>query len=549
MRNGGQILIAQLAINGLQRVFTVPGESFVSALDALRDCVGMEVVTTRHEGSAAMMAEATARLAGPAQPAAGVAIVTRGPGLANAMSGLHVAMQSATGMLLLVGLPPRKNAGRRGFQDVGLEGLVGAFAKHIEMAATAERIPEIIARSLVIAHSGRAGPVVVGLPEDVLYEQSDVQDAEPVVLARPQPSHDDMMRFAKALDEAEWPIVIAGGRWRDEARTQLAAFAQRLDLPVVTSFRSQDAIDNRLEVYCGHAGLSPSPKLKAALSSADLIVAIGTHLDEVTVGGYETVATPTPRQRLVHVYPDAAEIGRNHHTEIGIVSAIEPFAARLDDLLPSIRLGMLQRWSRLRQDLRAVHEAWGSFAPSAGQLRLEDVIVHISHTLPDDAIVTNGAGNYAAYLHRCFTYKGPQTQLAPLSGSMGYGLPAAIAAKLASPEREVVALAGDGCFQMTGQDLATAVQYGAPIIVIVANNRSLGTIRAAQERRFPGRPIATSLINPDFAALAVAMGAQGYRVQDIDEFKECFANVRNGNDSALIELLISPNALSPGHSI
>lgn len=549
MRSGGQILTSQLVINGLERIFTVPGESFISALDALRDTLGLEIVTTRHEGGAAMMAEATARMAGPSQPAAGVAFVSRGPGLANAMSGLHVAMQGATAMLLLVGLAPRSTAGRRGFQAVDLEGLAGPFAKHVEMVSTAERIPEIIARALIIAHGGRPGPVVIGVPEDVLFEQCDVQDAKPVALARPAPSHDDMMRLAMALDEAEWPIVIIGGRWTRRASQQLAAFAQRLDLPVVTSFRAQDAIDNRLDVYCGHAGISPSPKLKAALSSADLIIAIGTHLDEITVGGYDTVLTPTPRQRLVHVYPDAAEIGRNHHTEIGIVSAIEAFAARLDDLMPSIRPGMPQRWSRLRQDMRAVHQTWGKFAPSPGELRLEDVITHIDSTLPDDAIVTNGAGNYTAFLHRCFTYKGAQTQLAPLSGSMGYGLPAAIAAKLTAPEREVVALAGDGCFQMTGQELATAVQYGAPVIIIVANNRSLGTIRAAQQKRFPGRPVATSLVNPDFAAQAVAAGAQGHRARDMDGFVRFFETARKSSAPTLIELLISPKAASPGKTI
>ncbi len=549
MRSGGQILVEHLRLNGAQRIFTVPGESFIAALDALHDADGIDVVVCRHEGAAAMMAEATARISGPRRPAAGVAMVSRGPGLANAMSGLHVAMQGATPLLLLVGLPPRAFEGRIGFQEVALAPLVGNFAKHAETVRDTQRLPEALLRALNTAHAGRPGPVVLGMPEDVLFDTSDIADAPALVRAEPGPIYDDMIRLADAIDAAEWPILLTGGRWSPDASRQLQMFAERLDLPVLAAFRSQDAIDNRSASYCGHAGIAQPPKLKSALASADLLIAVGTHLDEITAGGYDTIGVPNPRQKLVHIHPDAASIGRNHHVHHAIVSTSERFAQRLEDLSPSMRPGMQQRWSRLRSDMRAAYEASRKFRASPGTLRMEDVIAHLDAALTGDAIITNGAGNYAAFLHRVFTYKEPLTQLAPQSGSMGYGLPAAIAAKLAYPDREVVALAGDGCFQMVSQDLATAVQYGAAIILIIANNAGLGTIRTAQERLYPGRVTATSLINPDFAALAKAHGAEGCRVADLAAFRESLARARQSNGPFLIELSLDRAALAPGLSL
>ncbi|MCB1505192.1 MAG: thiamine pyrophosphate-binding protein [Hyphomicrobiaceae bacterium] len=546
MRRGGQILIEHLRGNGCRRVFTVPGESFLPALDALRDADGMDVVVCRHEGAAAMMAETTARLTGRGSPAAGVAFVSRGPGLANAMSGLHVAMQGATPMLLMVGLPPRASEGLGGFQEVGLGGLAGSFAKHVEVVRDTQRIGEVISRALTIAHGGRAGPVIVGLPEDVLATEAEAPAVEPVRLAEPVPDYASLTKLGDMLMSAEWPVIIAGGRWSADASLQLQLFAERLDVPVVAAFRSQDVIDNRSPVYCGHAGISPAPKLAAALASADLILAVGTHIDEITSGGFQTISVPVPRQRLIHVHPAADVVGRNHRADLGLVSGISQFSERLDDLLPSVRPGMPQRWSALRRDMRAAFEAWQNIPPSPGELRLEDVVAHLSETLPDNAIVTNGAGNYAAFLHRAFTYKGPLTQLAPLSGSMGYGLPAAIAAKLAAPDREVVCMAGDGCFQMTSAEIATAVQYGAGVIVVVANNGMLGTVRTAQERTFPGRVIATSLVNPDFAELAHAHSAAGYTARTIGEFKEAMSAARSSQETAVIELVLDRSCLAPG---
>lgn len=549
MRSGGQILIEHLRLNGTQRIFTVPGESFVAALDALHDADGIDVVVCRQEGAAAMMAEATARLSGPQRPAAGVAMVSRGPGLANAMSGLHVAMQGATPMLLLVGMPPRAIEGRDGFQEVAIAPLAGHFAKHVETVRDTQRLPEALMRALNIAHAGRAGPVVLGLPEDMLSQKIDIPDAAPLLRAEPGPVYDDMIRLADAIDAAEWPVVLAGGRWSPDASRQLQAFAERLDLPVMAAFRSQDAIDNRSASYCGHAGIAPPPKLKSALASADLLIAIGTHLDEISTGGYQMIGVPDPRQKLVHIHPDAATIGRNHHVHQAIVSTTGRFTQRLEDLCLSVRPGMHQRWSRLRADMRAAYQASRKFRPSPGALRLEDVVAHLDETLSEDAIITNGAGNYAAFLHRVFAYKQPLTQLAPQSGSMGYGLPAAIAAKLAEPSREVVALAGDGCFQMVSQELATAVQYGAAVIIIIANNAGLGTIRTAQERNYPGRVTATSLVNPDFPSLARAHGADGCRVGELDAFKECLSRARKSDGPFLIELTLERAALAPGLSL
>ena len=547
MRTGGQILVDQLALNGVARVFMVPGESFLPALDALHDCPSIDVILCRHEGGAAMMAEATARLSAVRTLKPGVAFVTRGPGLANAMSGLHVAMQGGTPLLLLVGLPPTGHEGRGGFQEMAVEPLVGTAVKWAATVRDAARLPELVNRALVMALAGRPGPVILGLPEDVLAAVSDSRDAAAVTVAAPGPTWSDMAQLADALDRAEWPLLIAGGLgWTAAASRELTAFAERFDLPVVASFRSQDVIDNRSPHYVGHAGIAMSGNVASALSNADLVVAIGTHLDEITTGRYRLIAPPRPRQRIVHVHPDPQTLGANVQADVAIVSSVAAFAAQLQDVAPSVRRGSARIWSTLRRDLRSSFEAWRTFTPSPGAVRLENVVRHLSEVLPADAIVTNGAGNYAGFVHRGFTYKGPGTALAPISGSMGYGLPAAIAAKLAQPDRDVICFAGDGCLQMTLQELATAVQYALPIIVLVANNGLLGTIRAEQERRYPGRVIATSLVNPDFAALARAYGAEGERVALDSEFPSIVARARAARRPTVIDLVLDPQAIAPG---
>lgn len=556
MRTGGQILIDQLALNGIARLFTVPGESFLAVLDALHDTTEVEIVACRHEGAAAMMAEATGRLTaagvGTASRAVpGVAIVTRGPGLTNAAAGLHIAMQGSTPLLLLVGLPPRDVLGRDAFQELSIDALGRGLAKWAETVRDPERIPEIIQRAIVTACSGRAGPVIVGLPEDVLTATADTADARAARIAEPGPHWVGLNQLAAALQSAEWPLVIAGGNgWTAQACSELKRFAERFDLPVVAGFRSQDVIDNRSPQYVGHAGLSMCPKLAAAMTHADLVLAIGTRLDDVTTGRYRLLSPPHPRQRtLIHVHPDPATIGVNVQPAVAIPASIGAFAASLDDVLPSVRRGAQQRWSTLRRDLRSAFEAWQSFAPSPGAVRLETVVRHLSDVMPASAIVTSGAGNYAAFLHRAFTWKEAGTQLAPMSGTMGYGLPAAIAAKLAAPEREVVCFAGDGCFQMTSAELATAVQHGLPIVVVIANNGLLGTIRAEQERRYPGRVVATSLVNPDFAALARSHGAFGERVTSDSEIPGAISRARAARRPAVLDIIIDAGAITPGSTL
>ncbi|MBL8565067.1 MAG: thiamine pyrophosphate-binding protein [Hyphomicrobiaceae bacterium] len=567
MRTGGQILVDHLALNGIGRIFMVPGESFLPALDALHDTPSIDVVVCRHEGGAAMMAEATSRLAlagvggDGTNGVIGAAFVTRGPGLANAMSGLHVAMQAGTPLLLLVGLPPSGHEGRGAFQELPPEPFAGHAVKWAATVRDAARIPEFVNRAIVTARSGTAGPVILGLPEDVLAAAAEVANAPPTRIASAGPSWSDLAQIAAALERAEWPIVIAGGPgWTPATRAELARFAERFDLPVVASFRSQDVIDNRSPQYVGHAGIGMCPKLTAAIARADLLIAIGTRLDEVTAGRYELLTPPTPRQRaLVHVHPDPAALGVNLQATVPVVSSIAAFAASLDDITPSVRRGALHSWSTLRRDLRAAFESWQSFsampasstqiATSPSTVRFESVVRHLSDVLPPDAVICNGAGNYAAFVHRAFTYKDAGTQLAPVSGSMGYGLPAAIAAKLAAPERDVICFAGDGCFQMTSPELATAVQYGLGIVVVIANNGLLGTIRAEQERRYPGRRIATSLVNPDFAALARSHGAFGERITRDNEIAGAIARARAARRPAILDIAVDPDAIAPGVSL
>lgn len=553
---GGQVLIRQLASLGVTRLFTVPAESVLAALDALHDSRSLDIVVCRHEGGAAMMAEADARLAasaGTRRP--GVAMVGRGPGLANAISGLHVAMQAATPLLLLVGLPPRRVLGRGAFQEVTVEPLAGNFAKWSATVMAPERLGELLLRAVAISLAGRPGPVVLGLPEDVLNAQTGPTGALNAdggfpLPAEPAPSWSDLQHLADALERAEWPMVLAGGLgWTATASAALARFAARFDLPVVASFRAQDVIDNHHPCYVGHAGRSMAPKLAQAIRSADLLLVIGTHLDETTTGGYRVLGPEADtRYRVIQVHPSPEVIGALVPAT-GIVSSVGRFAAALDDLAPSVTPGTRHRWSTLRRDLRSAFESWQRFAPSPGALRLEDVIRHMNEVLPADAIVTNGAGNYAAFLHRAYSWTAPGTQLAPVSGSMGYGLPAAIAAKLARPDKEVVCLAGDGCFQMTGQEIATAVQHALAIVVVIANNGMLGTIRAEQEERFPGRVVGTSLVNPDFAALARAAGAIGARATSLEEFARAFAAARTATGPAIIELMLDADAIAPGKTL
>ena len=536
MRNGGKILIDGLAGQGCRMLFTVPGESFLPALDALFDEGPIRTIVCRHEGAAAMMAEAAGKLRG----APGVAFVTRAPGATNAASGVYVAHHDATPMLLLVGLPARAREGRKAFQEIDLEAVFGSIAKRVEVVRESARIPEAVAHAYQAARSGRPGPVVLGFPEDVLHETAGVADAAPVERASPAPSASDMRRLKEMLLGARRPLVlIGGGDWSTVAAKQLASFAGKFDIPVAATFRRQDHFDNRHPCYVGHADIDIEPELGAAIAGADVLIVIGETPGEVPTAAQTLIITPEPSQVLVHAHPSAGELGRLYRTDLGIVTGAGAFCRAL----ARMRAPVKRPWRKLRRELRAAYERSLKPLATPGSVQLAEVMATLSRELPEDAIVTNGAGNYAGFLNRYFQYKGWPTQLAPASGSMGYGLPAAIAAKLIHPGRAVVALAGDGCALTTGQELATAVQYGVHIVLIVVNNGMYGTIRMHQERLYPGRVVGTTLVNPDFALLARSFGAAGVTIGETREFLPALRRALTASVPTVIELKIDPEAI------
>jgi acetolactate synthase I/II/III large subunit len=542
MRHGGRILIDQLEAQGVTTAFTVPGESFLAALDGLHDSNRIRTVVCRQEGGAAMMAEAWGKMTG----APGVCFVTRGPGAANAMSGLHVAQQDSTPMILFVGLPSQAHEDREAFQEIDTKRLFSSYVKWAAVIRSTGRIPEYVSRAFHVACSGRPGPVVLGLPEDMLSAKADAKDAKPARPAEPAPSDAQMRRLIEMMAKAQRPLMIVGGPgWSPAVQKKIEAFAERCDFPVAAAFRYQDYFDNRHRCYVGHAGIGIDPRLAAGIRNADLLIVIGARLGEMTTSAYTLIEIPNPRQLLVHVHPGGDELGTVYRPDLPINATASEFAAMLDGIKPPRALP----WSGHRKELRGAYEASLQPTPTPGAVQLEQVVRIVSEALPDDGIVTNGAGNYTAFVHRYFQYKGYRTQLAPTSGSMGYGLPAAIAAKLAEPARPVVAFAGDGCFMMTCQELATAVQYGLAIIAIIANNGMYGTIRMHQEKQYPGRVIGTSLVNPDFAAFARSFGAHGETVQQTDEFRPALARALEAGKPAVIELEIDPEAVSPRQTL
>jgi acetolactate synthase-1/2/3 large subunit len=544
MRHGGKILIDELETQGATTAFTVPGESFLAALDGLYDSNRMRTIICRQEGGAAIMAEAWGKMTG--EP--GVCFVTRGPGAANAMSGLHIAQQDSTPMIMFLGLPGAEHEDREAFQEIDTKGVFSTFVKWSAVIRDTQRIPEYVSRAYHAARSGRPGPVVLGLPEDMLSAERDANEGKPARVAVPAPRASDMAAVETAIAKAERPVMIIGGPgWSVDVQKKVEAFAERFDLPVMASFRCQDYFDNRHPNYCGHAGLGLDAKLAEAIKSADLLIAMGARLGEITTSGYTLVDIPAPRQMLVHVHPSADELGSVYRPDIAVSATATTFAQALEGLSPAS--GRAPKWAARRKGMRAVYEASLKPHPLPGAVRLAEVIRTVSEVLPDNGIVTNGAGNYAAFLHRHFQYKGYRTQLAPTSGSMGYGLPAAIAAKLAEPTRPVVNFAGDGCFMMTGQELATAVQYGLDIVTVIANNGMYGTIRMHQERHYPGRTVGTTLVNPDFAAYARSFGAHGETVERTEDFRAAFERSLNAGKPAVIELRTDPEAITPRQTI
>jgi acetolactate synthase-1/2/3 large subunit len=542
MRHGGKILIDQLELNGVTAAFTVPGESFLAALDGLADSNRIRTIVCRQEGGAAMMAEAWGKMTG--EP--GICFVTRGPGAANAMSGLHVAQQDSTPMILFLGLPDSGHEDREAFQEIDTKGLFRTFVKWSAVIRSTERIPEYVSRAFHAAKSGRPGPVVLGLPEDMLSAEAEVRDAKPANVAEPAPRAEDLHRLEALLAKARRPLMIVGGPgWSRTVEVEVEAFAERAELPVAAAFRRQDYFDNRHRCYAGHAGIGPHAKLAEAIRTCDLLIVVGARLGEMTTSGYTLIGIPNPHQPLVHIHPSSDELGSVYRADLPINATARAFAAVLEKL----SVPKDPPWKAWRTELRAACEAVWAPVATPGAVKLEEVIRTVSEMLPADGIVSNGAGNFAAFLHRYFQYKGYRTELAPTSGSMGYGLPAAVAAKLAEPARPVVCFAGDGCFMMTVQELATAVQYNLAIVTIIADNGMYGTIRMHQERTYPGRVSGTTLVNPDFAMLARSFGAHGETVSRGEDFPAAFQRALDAGKPAVIELELDPEALTPRQTL
>ncbi|WMY11023.1 thiamine pyrophosphate-binding protein [Paraburkholderia phenoliruptrix] len=542
-RTGGQILVDALRIHGVTRVFCIPGESYLAVLDALHDAKdSISVTVCRQEGGAAYMAEAYGKLTG--EP--GVCFVTRGPGATNASIGVHTALQDSTPMVLFVGQVAREQTDREAFQEIDYRQMFGGVAKWVVQIDDAGRIPELVSQAFHRAANGRPGPVVVALPEDMLTDVRSVTDAGSYQRCSASPDSADLIQLNSLLSAARSPLlVVGGGGWTAEAVANMQAFATRFDMPVAASFRCQDLFDNTHPNYVGDLGMAAGPELLGAVREADLLLVVGARLGELTTAGYTLVKIPVPAQKLVHVHLDVGELGRVYQPTLGIASSMLKFARALQGLEPPQN----PRWRPHAATLRAAYSRALEPLTSPGPVQMSKIVRWLSERAPADAIITNGAGNYSAWLQRYFQYKRFRTQLAPTNGSMGYGVPAAVAAKLSEPERMVIAFAGDGCFLMNGQELATAVKYRANVIFIVVNNGMYGTIRMHQEREYPNRVSATDLVNPDFVMFARAFGCQGELVQSTDEFAPAFERAVESGKPALIEVRVDPEALTPRLSL
>jgi acetolactate synthase I/II/III large subunit len=540
-RTGGRLLVDQLVLHGVEMAFGVPGESYLEVLDALYDSP-IRYVTCRHEVGAANMADAYGKLTG--RP--GICMVTRGPGATHAACGVHTAHQDSTPVILLVGQVGRDAMGREAFQEIDYRRLFGPLAKWVAQIDDADRVPELVARAFATATSGRPGPVVLALPEDMLVASSEAADAARFAPAQPQPGSGDAARVRELLQAAHRPLVVVGGQpWTVEAHAALTAWCEAGSLPVASAWRCQDYVDNASPCYVGHLGLGPDPRLAERLRGADVVLAIGARLGDITTSGYSLVDVPRPRQRLIHVQADPDELGRVYQPELGITASPAAFALALGDVEPVDGSG----WNESAAQGRADYRGNLSGRDLPGTLDMVAVMAYLRDRLPDDAVLTNGAGNFSVWAHRFYEFRRYRTQLAPTSGAMGYGVPAAVAAKLLYPQRIVVAFAGDGDFLMTGQELATAVQFGVAVIVLVVDNGMYGTIRMYQERHYPGRVSGTDLSNPDFAELARAYGAHGERVERTEEFGPAFERSLEAGGPALLHLVVDPEAITPRQTL
>ncbi len=537
-RTGAQVLVDQLTIQGVEHVFCVPGESYLAVLDAFHDA-NINITVARHETGAGIMADASARLTG--RP--GIVFATRGPGAMNAAHAMHIAEHDSTPLILFLGQVGRSMRGRGAFQEMDYEDVFGSVAKWSVEISDPARIPEIVSRAFHTAMQGRPGPVVVSLPEDMLRQKVSVNDAPCAEAAQPAPNQLDMDRLRDALANAERPIaIIGGGGWSAQACRQFQSFAEAFDLPVITSFRRTMLFDAEHENYAGELALGANPKLVERIKQSDLVLLTGGRMAEVPSQGFSLFAIPEPVQTFIHVHADPEELGRIYSPDIAICSAPPAFCAALADIAPPVPVC----WSRHTADARADYLDFTSHAPQTpGNVQMAQIMLWLRQNLPEDAIITNGAGNYAIWVGRYMRIRKFGGLLAPVSGSMGFGLPAAVGAKRVFPDRLVVSFNGDGCFLMNGQEFATAVQYELPIIAIVMDNSIYGTIRMHQEREYPGRISATSMRSPDFAALARAYGGHGETVESTDEFAPAWEGARASGLPAIIHVKIDPEAITP----
>jgi acetolactate synthase-1/2/3 large subunit len=548
-RSGGQILVDALQVHGVDTAFGVPGESYLDVLDALHDS-DIRFVINRQEGGAAFMAEAYGKLTG--KP--GICFVTRGPGATNASIGVHTAYQDSTPMILFIGQVGTDFMDREAFQEIDYRRMYGQMAKWVAQIDRAERIPEYMARAFQVATSGRPGPVVLALPEDMLVARAEVADTRRYQPTQGAPSAAQIDQLRTMLATAKKPLLLlGGGTWTDAACADVQKFAEANALPVACAFRFQDLLDNEHPHYAGDVGIGINPKLAARVKEADVLIAFGPRLGEMTTSGYSLLESPVPRQRLVHIHPDPEELGSVYQAELMIASGAPQAASMLAAMEPVDASAWRHTVEEAKAELHAWQERPAIFKDGTAPLDLWQMVQDLQAALPRDTIITNGAGNYATWAHRYWRYGAMRTQLAPTSGAMGYGVPSAVAAKIVRPERTVVCFAGDGEFMMTGQELATAVQYGAGVIFLVFNNGMFGTIRMHQEREYPGRVSGTQLHNPDFAALAKAYGGHGEAVETTADFGPALARAiaftRTQKLPALIELRYDGNLITPGATL
>ena len=541
-RTGGQLIVEALKANGVSRVSCVPGESYLAVLDALYES-GIETVVCRQEGGAAMMADTWGRLTG--EP--GICMVTRGPGATNASAGLHVARQDSIPMILFIGQVQRDAREREAFQEVEYRRAFTEFAKWVGEIDDARRIPEFVTRAFAVATSGRPGPVVLTLPEDMLVEEVEAPEAKAYTPVENHPGRKQMEKFTDLLANAKRPMFILGGtRWSEAAVASFKNFAESLKVPVGCSFRRQMLFDHTSSSYAGDVGIGINPALSKEIKESDLIVLVGARMSEMPSSGYTMLDIPYPSQTLVHVFPEAEELGRIYRPDLAICAAPEDFVGALAELKMDANPAWAERTS-------AMHEAYLKWSTppktGPGNVQMGPIMDWIEANVPEDAIFTNGAGNYATWVHRFHRFRRFNTQAAPTSGSMGYGLPAAVAAKHLFPAREVICFAGDGCFMMHGQEFITAVRYGLPIITVLVNNGIYGTIRMHQEREYPGRVSATDLVNPDFVAYAQAFGGHGELVEKTEDFGPAYLRARASGKPAIIEVRLDPEAITPAKTL